>query len=524
LTAVQVGLLGIAAILIAVVTVTAVRQARGRAEMQERRAAREKMGRGADGGFRQGGFGGRGFGGGVREDAKLVSRFDRDGDKRLDRAERTAAREALLTEGQAFQFRPRFGRALAPASPGPKLAPADVRAYGDTPLYDPSALRTIFLQFEGDDWEEELEAFYRSDVEVPATVTVDNRVYRDVGVHFRGASSYMMVPRGSKRSLNLSFDADHPEQTIGGYTTLNLLNGNGDPSFLRPAIYSEIVRAYVPAPKVNFVRVAINGESWGVYVNAQQFNKTFLRDYFGTTKGARWKVPGAPGGRGGLNYLGDDPAPYKRLYELKSKDDPKAWADLIHLCRVLSETPPERLAAALDPILNVDGALKFLAVDVALVNSDGYWSRASDYHIYQDVKGRFHIIPHDMNEAFADEGGRGRGGPPASVDLDPLAAVDDPTKALRSRLLAVPALRARYMAYVRDVADRWLDWRAIGPIAGRYHALIADEVRLDTRKLYSTEAFDAGIGDGPDSLKTFVAARRAYLLARTAPTASTGRR
>jgi hypothetical protein len=45
--------------------------------------------------------------------------------------------------------------------------------------------------------------------------------------------------------------------------------------------------------------------------------------------------------------------------------------------RVLNETPPERLEAALAPLLDIDGALKFLALDDALVNSDGYWTRAS---------------------------------------------------------------------------------------------------------------------------------------------------
>jgi molybdopterin-biosynthesis enzyme MoeA-like protein len=52
----------------------------------------------------------------------------------------------------------------------------------------------------------------------------------------------------------------------------------------------------------------INGESWGVYVSVQQFNKDFVKEWFETTKGARWKVPGSPGGRGSLAYLGDDPA------------------------------------------------------------------------------------------------------------------------------------------------------------------------------------------------------------------------
>ena len=56
---------------------------------------------------------------------------------------------------------------------------------------------------------------------------------------------------------------------------------------------------------MNYVRVVINGESWGIYLNAQQFNKDFTRDFFNSTKGVRWKVPGSPGGRAGLNYLGE---------------------------------------------------------------------------------------------------------------------------------------------------------------------------------------------------------------------------
>ena len=43
---------------------------------------------------------------------------------------------------------------------------------------------------------------------------------------------------------------------------------------------------------------------------------------------------------------------------------------------MLNETPPDRLEAALAPILDVDGALRFLALEIALVNGDGYWMRA----------------------------------------------------------------------------------------------------------------------------------------------------
>jgi hypothetical protein len=87
---------------------------------------------------------------------------------------------------------------------------------------------------------------------------------------------------------------------------------------------------------------------------------------------------------------------------------------------------------------------------------------------------------------------------------------------LRSKLLAVPALRAKYLAYVRDIAQRWLDWNKLGPLAAKYQSVIAEDVKLDTRKLYPAAAFETGL-TGENSLKTFVAKRREYLLKVTAP-------
>jgi hypothetical protein len=323
---------------------------------------------------------------------------------------------------------------------------------------------------------------------------------------------------------------------VQGYRTLNLLNAHVDPSFLRTVLYLQIAREYVPAPKANFVRVVLNHENWGVYVNAQQYNKDFINEWFKTTDGARWKVPGSPGGRGGLEYLGEDPAAYKRVYEIKTKDDPKSWAALAKLTKTLNETPADQLEKALAPMLNVDGVLKWLALEATLVNNDGYWTRASDYSIYLDPKGVFHIFPHDANETFPNRAGRGGGpmppppppppgagrpgGPPVppgpmriggpgggGATLDPLIGMNDATKPLRSRLLAVPALRARYMTYVREIANKWLDWNRLGPIVTRYQSLIRADIKMDTRKLDSFEAFEAG----GESLKQFADQRREFI-------------
>jgi hypothetical protein len=223
----------------------------------------------------------RGGGPGGQE-VKLVKQFDADGNGRLNRAERDKAREFLDAERAGRRGRgPGGGRGgrggVLPGEPGKALRPADVVSFAGKDLYDPATLRTIFLSFEDADWEDEMAAFNNTDVELPATVVVDGRTYRDVGVHFRGASSFSMVPAGSKRSLNLSFDFAHDNQTLGGFPTLNLLNAHGDPTFLRTVLFLEIARAYVPAPRATLVKVAINGENWGVYVNAEQFNKELVK-------------------------------------------------------------------------------------------------------------------------------------------------------------------------------------------------------------------------------------------------------
>jgi spore coat protein CotH len=655
------------------------------------------------GGF--GGPGGPGGPGGMMQEIKLVKQFDQNDDGWLNAAERKAARESLNRQGGGRRMGGPGGRRggfgppggnETPAQPGPKLSSADVKSIPDAPLYASNVLRTIFLEFENADWEKELADFKGTDVDVPARLTVDGKSYPDVGVHFHGMSSYMMVGEGRKRSLVLRLDLAHPDQHLGGYRKLNLLNSHEDASFLRTVLAMQVARDYLPAPKANFLRVVINGECWGVYVNQQHFDKEFLRDNFASSKGARWKASGSPNGRAGFNYLGDDLDAYKRIYEIKSKDDVKPWADLASLCRVLNQTPSDELEKTLSPLLDIEGALKFLAWENVLANGDGFYTRASDYDLYEDLNGRFHIVPYDANECFSagggpggpggpggfgpgmflapqileqadqnkdgkvakDEftaladvwydkldpdksgklnqeqfianlgevmpppqgfgppgggapgGGRGRGGfgpaiflgpalfTAADADkdgsvtraelkgtfarwfadwdtakngvleeeslrtglnaalprpdfggrgggfrgrgggrgrggfggpggggtgLDPLVGLDDSSKPLLSKLLAVPSLRMRYLGYVHDIAGKWLDWNKLGPLAEQYHALIADAVAADTRKLDSTEAFNTSVAGGASperafrgpattSLKDFAEKRRAYLL------------
>ena len=433
---------------------------------------------GAPGGFPggDGGFPGA-PGGGDR--LEIVDRFDVDGDGFLDAEERTVAKAYLESSGWNAGGRGpgggRGGAGTARGSTGVTIAHGEVTEYPGASFYDTSIVRTIFVETGFDGWEAEMAAFYDTDVELPATVTIDGVEYEDVGMRFRGNSSFSMVSAGLKRPIRIKLDTVVDGQNVEGVRTVKLLNGINDPSFLRTVLTSTIMQDYIAAPRVNFVRLVVNGENWGIFQNQQHYNTDFLRDHFGESGGVRWEVPGSPNGRGGMVYLGDDPELYRSVYEIQNRDTTENWASLIDLFRVIDETPGDRLVEALEPILDIEGALGFLALDVVLANSDGFWARASDYELYLDESGRFHIIPHDLNEALGaggfgggfgagGRGGRGGGGGD-STTLDPLIGLTDSSKPLRSKLLAVPELQKRYLEIVLDIAERWLDWDALGLVA-----------------------------------------------------------
>ena len=453
---------------------------------------------------------------------EISSLFDQDGNKKLDTNERARAREHVNEEratGAGFPG-PR-DRNSSTVTPGPRLSSDQITPVLEAPLYDETVLRTLFIDFSENDWESELADFWKTDIEVPAQLVVDNKDIGQIGVRFRGTSSFFTVQSGMKRSLNLAIDYGKAKQKLYGYKTLNLLNAHTDPSFTRTVLFNHIARHYIPAPKANYLQLVINGESWGIYVNSQQFNKDFLKDWFGNSKGVRWKMLPNPRGGNGLGYEGDSPASYEGKYLMKSSGGDADWAKLILVFKTLEETPSERLEAALSPIFNIDRALWFLALENVFIDNDGYWTRASDFSMYTAPDGRLHMIPHDSNETFRYPGGSGYSGE-SGVGLDPLYGIDDDRKPLIYRLLNVPNLKARYLAHVRTIRDEWLVWDRIEPLITQYHALIDRIIKTDTRKHDSYEAFkqsvlndQTGIGvRGPEpqiSLKGFVEQRHAYL-------------
>ena len=329
--------------------------------------------------------------------------FDQNGDHRLDATERRAARAFLLKQTASLPStitaRPGIVQqtaGLEATQPGEKLNLATVTSFPDRPAYEPTVLRTIALEFEDADWEKELADFAPTDVLLPATLTLDGKKYPGVGVRFKNRKAEEETGPGYKRALSVSLSYTDPEQTWNGRRQLTLLDAATDATLLRTLLYTHVARQYIQSPQANLLRVAINGENWGTYVNVEPLDEFFIKENFASSAGAWWSV--SPGGN--LAYLGANPDAYRRSYHLQSAESSEAWNALIELCKIIDQNPKPEWEEALAKRLDIENALKYFALENALINQDGYGSKEGSYGMYLGADGRFRLIPQDAEVSF----------------------------------------------------------------------------------------------------------------------------
>ena len=99
-----------------------------------------------------------------------------------------------------------------------------------------------------------------------------------------------------------------------------------------------------------------------------------------------------------------------------------------------------------------------------------------------------------------------------------MIGLDSDRMPLRSKILAVPAYRQKYLQYVKTIAAFRMAPETIGPVIRQFRNLLLEEMKLDTRSGTSFDAFNsmtsAPGGEEPaPGLYKFLKDRRAFLLA-----------
>ena len=395
---------------------------------------------------------------------------------------------------------------------------------GGTPttgFYDEATIHTIELWFDEANYWTLLANNYASGTDLGALMIVDgDTLASEVGVRFKGQTSYMQNLNSQKKSFNITLDFADPGQDIDGYETLNLNNCFQDPSFLREVLYLHLSRNHTPSLKGNFVQLYINGQYWGPYPSVQGLDSDFLKEWFLSNDGTRWRAlktissggpggPGGPGGTGGpfgtgyssLNWLGTaDTSEYKKYYTLKKAHKSNPWEDLVRTCDKLNNTPLNALEDTIRHYLDLDRTLWYLATEIAFADDDGYvWKGGMDYYLYWEPEtGRLVPLEYDGNSAMEMQ----------NATWSPFINANDIRFPLLNRLMAVPAIRQRYLAHLRTIIGDDLDQATANSLIDNYVEMIDPLVATDTKKIYTYAEFQTE----KNVLKNFIQQRRDFLL------------
>jgi spore coat protein H len=255
---------------------------------------------------------------------------------------------------------------------------------------------------------------------VHATVTEGTNVLREVGLHLKGMGSFR--PFNDKPSFAVKFDRFVDDQTYFGLTKIMLNNASQDPTYLAELMATQMFRdAGVPAARVTHAFVEVNGRALGLYVLIEAMNKEFLKQHFRNAKGNLYEA-----------YLQD-------IGEKLDQDggDDTSQADLKKLLEVTKIQNPIERWNRLPEVLDVDGYLSHLAVEMFTSHTDGYALNRNNYRIYHDLAtDRFSFIAHGIDWAFSNTG----------VPLEP------PRNSLVTKaVLQTPAGRNQYKERVRHL-------------------------------------------------------------------------
>lgn len=349
-------------------------------------------------------------------------------------------------------------------------------------LWDMTTIRDFRFTLTSPTWWQDLLNTETTGLDIHADLAVDGITYPNIGIRMKTSSSSYVT--GNKQPFNLTMDSFVAGQELYGFTTLNLNNGAIDPTLTRETIAYRVLRDFTPAPRTAYIRLHFNNVYWGLYILVEQPNKDFVRTWFSSDEGTRYKADRPSGtvvDSSRLDWRGTSPANYQADYEAKTPTHPNVWTDLITMIDRLNNTPAANYKATVEQYINVDRALWYLAVMNLLVNSDDYMGAGHNYYMYFDpTDGRMNMIPWDLNESF------GAHGPSYNPWLYPvLQNASSSYYPLVQKLLAVPEWRETYFAHYRVAMRRWMDWNnVLGPLNTQYQNLIRADVLADPNLLY----------------------------------------
>jgi len=378
-------------------------------------------------------------------------------------------------------------------------------------VFDPNGIATIRLEMDPSDYQQ-LISNTSSEIYLQANMSFESpgiplQYLDQVGIRLRGAAAR----NSAKKSFKISFEEfGHDLREFYGLQKLNLNCDFQDPHLMRAKICTDLFRRMgVPAARVSYARLYINGDYRGLFANYEQFDKAFLGSRFQDDNGNLYKCDGAPLtlGSGG--------------YTLTTNEEEQDFSDIRELISVLNMPSAGSFKEEIEKVLDVDDILMYVACNVLLGAWDDYWVLVKNYYLYHDpYTDQFSYIPHDF------DGSLGTYWYPKDMDVAYDNVYDwspNPNRPLVEKLLAVPEYRDRYTHYLMLLCMHAFSMEALEPEIDRVAAMIREELIADPYWNWSDGSFDEAMessltGTNVDyGLKEYIRLRRTSALEQLEP-------
>jgi spore coat protein H len=286
---------------------------------------------------------------------------------------------------------------------------------------------------------------------IHADLILNGKEVRDAGLRYKGNNSFVKPTATNPFSANLKVKTDQfgGKGDWEGVETLNFNAGARDPSLMREAMAYAIFRAAgVPAPRTAFAEITYNvpglhdNARGGVYTLVENVNKQFLKRVLPPGTGLLMKPEGT---RGGVQSLGPAWSSYISTYRPEREATPHEQQRMIEFAGLISQPDVAVFREKIGTYLDVDGFLRFIAVNLFIANNDSYIGGNHNYYLYLDPKDdKFRFIPWDQDLSMGGQ----RGGNAGQDLLRP----NPGQNALIYWLLDDPAVAEKYRAIVKELA------------------------------------------------------------------------
>ena len=314
---------------------------------------------------------------------------------------------------------------IASAPVYPITAPVEIRR---EPLFDGPVLHWEVqvrragleqLRKSGGPWNRE------NDSDASATVRAGGQVWTNVAIHLKGAAGSFR-PVDDLPALTLNFGKLQDGQTCEGHRKLHLNNSLQDASRLDEILASEMyLQSGLPTPRATRALVSLNGRYLGIYVLKGGWDKAFLKQHFGSSKGNFYDS-------GFLKDLDTN-------LERDSGEGAPDWSDLIALRESLAVPDPAERLQRVSRHLDIDRIATLGALQILLDDWDGYLRNRNNYRVYHvPASDRLVLMPHGMDQLWRSP--RGSFSPPLS-------------SLLGQRLFSIPAMADRLTHRMRELTN-----------------------------------------------------------------------